>query len=103
MKQPLKEVLKEATKGPLVASRSGDWYIIHFEGSQGWPASLHAWCPSAPANAALLAHFRNVGPELVEALDDLLAAQIDPLGVKAHLACKKAASLLSRAKEVEVP
>ena len=36
--------------------------------------------------------------ELVEALDNLLAAQIDPMGIKAHKACKAASAIIAKHK-----
>ena len=36
--------------------------------------------------------------ELVEALDNLLAAQIDPMGIKAARACKNARAILAKHK-----
>lgn len=46
------------------------------------------------ANAALIA----AAPELLEALENLLAAQIDPFGIKAARACKAAVAAISKAK-----
>jgi hypothetical protein len=50
--------------------------------------------PETHANAALIA----AAPDLLEALESLLAAQIDPLGIKAARACKAAAAAISKAK-----
>lgn len=58
-------------------------------------------------NAALLAHFRNVGPELVEALESFVNAcdHAPPVELVRRIgdACEKARAALSRAKEVEFP
>ena len=50
--------------------------------------------PGTPeANARLIA----AAPELLEALENLLAAQVDPMGIKAHKACKAAAVVIAKA------
>jgi hypothetical protein len=49
---------------------------------------------TAAANAVLIA----AAPDLLEALDNLLAAQIDPMGMKAAKACKAAVAAISKAK-----
>lgn len=100
MKRPLDQVMICATKGPMRYLRgaiiSGPDYVV-------------AECCSCPddegysmekSNAALLAHFRNIGPELVEALDTLanlcVALSVTPADIA------KVKAILSRAKEVEL-
>jgi hypothetical protein len=109
---PLEKALKLATKGPLVPSSDPRRYPAVIAESGTWVAKTDCsinsrdWTPSEPvaeANAALLAHFYNHGPELVRVLDDLVAAQIDPTGIKAAKVCKEAATLLAKASTVQMP
>lgn len=58
--------------------------------------SHHAdWCAGvAHPDAKLI----EAAPELLEALENLLAAQIDPMGIKAAHACKAACAAIAKAK-----
>lgn len=107
MKKPLEEVLKEATPGTLIVSR-----LACIKAGREIVAECY-WMPDDPqcdqpiANAAILAHFRNVGPELVEALEKMVQVA-DYLAENANLGVydeyiASVRDLLSRAKEVEVP
>lgn len=99
---PLEEALELATKGPLSSGTLSEYHMIYTS-----DIALHvARCvglPNAESNAALLAHFYNHGPELFRALDDLLAAQIDPMGIKAAHARARACSILDKASTVQMP
>ena len=55
---------------------------------------IHDHSPDATKMIELQAANR----ELVEALDNLLAAQIDPMGIKAARACKNARAILAKHK-----
>lgn len=126
MKKPLEEVLASTKPGPVVCGKPDVAFQCILPKKQlGGSITIH--CPSghwflttwveddkqaSRREAALLAHFRNVGPELVEALEESRRwLNGDKWRNSEHgqeRACWESFtgrldSLLSRAKEVEVP
>lgn len=53
---------------------------------------------STTDDAMKMAQLQSANRELVEALENLLAAQIDPMGIKAARACKNARAILAKHK-----
>lgn len=53
---------------------------------------------STTQDAAKVAELQEANRELVKVLDNLLAAQIDPMGIKAARACKNARAILAKHK-----
>lgn len=97
MKKPLEEVLKEATPGPWIVNGRD---VVRMP--DRWPVCNVLVSES---DACILAHFRNVGPELVEALEavSVIAERIVKATPEYRFEMDAVKAALSRAKEVEVP
>ena len=74
---PLAEAIQKATKGPVKAFHNGFYHDVVCGESQYDPCVASVWAAngSESANAALLAHWFNHGPELVKALREQLEAE----------------------------
>lgn len=123
---PLEEALKLATKGPLVPLCLPIGYPAIVTECERWVAKTDCslgsggvWVSNestASANAALLAHFYNHGPELVQALARLVneaaeANRLQHAGLEVspevwsdlYQSEQAARSLLSKASTVQMP
>jgi hypothetical protein len=114
---PLEEVLRLATKGPLIPSSDPARYPAIIAESGTWVAKTDcsinspSWAVDEPvteANAALLAHFYNHGPELVRAVADLINANEAlhatlKMDSRDNLTLLEARILLAKASTVQMP
>lgn len=103
---PLEEALKLASKRPLHASKDTIHEKTGIAISQCFQRGTET--PDPNVNAALLAHFYNHGPELVQTVANLeraLSALLAILGQKPEInqTVAEARSLLAKASTVQMP